>query len=362
MFSTPRIDVTLTVPPAASPSPPVRRRIGLLGLVLVAGNVAAWAWAWTLFAERPALLSTALLAYVFGLRHAVDPDHIAAIDNVTRKLMQAGQRPVSVGLWFALGHSTVVVAAASALALAATSLLSAPEEFRELGALIGTGVSAGFLILIGLVNLVVLAGIWRSFREVRRTGRFVATDLDGLLAGQGLLARLLRPLFRLITQPWHMYPLGFLFALGFDTATEVSLFGLSAAEASRGTDPAAILVFPALFTAGMALVDAADGVLMLGAYSWANVQPMRRLFYNLTITSLSVAVALGIGMLEALNLLADKLSLQGGFWRWVGTVNDSFGVLGFAIVGLFVLAWGLSFLIYRLGRFDRIAVAPADPR
>ena len=354
--------MTPAVPPNASEPHPLRRRIGFLGLALLAGNAAAWAWAWSLFADRPALLSTALLAYVFGLRHAVDPDHIAAIDNVTRKLMQAGQRPVSVGLWFALGHSTVVVAAASALALAATSLLTAPEGFRELGALIGTGISAGFLILIGLVNCVVLWGIWRSFRQMRRTGRAAEADLDGLLAGGGFLARLLRPLFRLITRPWHMYPLGLLFALGFDTATEVSLFALSAAEASRGTDPLAILVFPALFTAGMALVDAADGMLMLGAYSWATVQPMRRLFYNLTITALSVAVALGIGTLEALNLLADRLSLQGGFWTWIGAVNDSFGLLGFGIVGLFAGAWALSFLIYRLGGFDRIAVAPADPR
>jgi nickel/cobalt transporter (NiCoT) family protein len=339
----------------------VRRRLGLLYVALIAANAAAWLWAYGLFAGRPALLSTAMLAYVFGLRHAVDPDHIAAIDNVTRKLMQAGQRPISVGFWFALGHSTIVVAAAAAVALAATSLITASDGYRELGSLIGTGVSAGFLILIGLINCVVLAGVWRTFRQVRRTGRYAEADLDGLLAHQGILARLLRPLFRLVTRAWHMYPLGFLFALGFDTATEVSLFGLSAAEASKGTSLWTILVFPALFTAGMTLVDATDGVLMLGAYSWAYVQPVRKLFYNLTITLVSVVVALAIGTLEALNLIADKLALQGAFWSWMGAINDNFGVLGFCIVGLFAAAWLLSFLVYRLGGFDRIVVAPADP-
>ena len=352
----------MTVDSSPPETPRLSRRIGLLAVLLLAGNAGAWLWAWSAFAHSPTLLSTALLAYVFGLRHAVDPDHIAAIDNVTRKLMQAGQRPVSVGLWFALGHSTVVVAAAAAVALATTSLLTASEEFRQLGNLIGTGVSACFLIVIGLVNLVILAGVWRSFQQVRRTGRYDEADLDGLLAGQGFLARLLRPLFRLVTRSWHMYPLGFLFALGFDTATEVSLFGLSAAEASRGADPWAILVFPALFTAGMALVDAADGVLMLGAYSWAYVRPMRRLFYNLTITAISVVVALVVGTLEALNLIADKLGLEGRFWGWIGAVNEHFGVLGFGIVGLFAAAWLLSYLVYRLGGFDRAAITPAEPR
>ena len=340
----------------------VRRRIGLLYLVLIAANIAAWLWAYSLFAGQPALLSTALLAYVFGLRHAVDPDHIAAIDNVTRKLMLAGQRPVSVGFWFALGHSTVVVVAAAAVALAATRLITAADGYRALGGLGGTGISAAFLILIGLVNLVVLAGVWRVFRQVRRTGRYVEADFDMLLANQGVLARILRPLFRLVTRSWHMYPLGLLFALGFDTATEVSLFGLSAAQASQGTGFWTILVFPALFTAGMTLVDATDGVLMLGAYSWAYVQPMRKLFYNLTITLVSVAVALVIGTLEALNLIGDKLGLHGRFWVWIGAINDNFGVLGFGIVGLFAVAWMLSWLIYRLGGFDRVRVATADPR
>lgn len=338
----------------------IRQRIAFLYVGLISANVAAWLWAYSLFAGQPALLSTALLAYVFGLRHAVDPDHIAAIDNVTRKLMQTGQRPASVGFWFALGHSTIIVIAAVAVAFTAKSLLTASESYRELGSLISTSVSAAFLILIGIVNLVVLAGVWRTFRQVRRTGRYVEEDLDMLLANQGVLARLLRPLFRLVTRSWHMYPLGFLFALGFDTATEVSLFGLSAAEASKGTGIWTILVFPALFTAGMALVDTTDGVLMLEAYSWAYVQPVRKLFYNLTITLMSVAVALVIGTLEALNLIGDKLGLQGGFWSWIGAVNDNFGVLGFGIVSLFAAAWLLSFLVYRLGGFDKILATPAD--
>ncbi|MCJ2132719.1 HoxN/HupN/NixA family nickel/cobalt transporter [Methylobacterium sp. J-026] len=354
--------MTSIVPPEENSPRSVWRKVGLLYLILIATNVLAWLWAYDLFSGQTSLLSTALLAYVFGLRHAVDPDHIAAIDNVTRKLMHAGQRPVTVGFWFALGHSTVIVAAATAVALAAKSLLTASEAYRGLGSLISTSVSAAFLILIGLVNLVVLASVWRTFRQVRRTGSYVEEDLNMLLADRGVLARLLRPLFRLVTCSWHMYPLGFLFALGFDTATEVSLFGLSATQASEGADLWVILVFPALFTAGMALVDATDGVLMLSAYSWAYVRPMRKLSYNLTITMVSVVVALVIGTLEALNLIGGKLDLQGTFWTWIGTVNDNFGALGFGIVGLFAAAWLLSWLVYRLGGFDRAEVTPADLR
>ncbi|MFB0493561.1 high-affinity nickel-transport protein [Methylobacterium sp. OAE515] len=306
------------------------------------------------------MLSGALLAYVLGLRHAVDPDHIAAIDNVTRKLMQDGQRPVTVGFWFALGHSTVVVAAAFIVIFATKSFLICSEDYRGLGGLISTSVSAAFLILIGLINLVMLAGVWRTFREVRRTGRYVEEDLGMLLAHHGFLARLLQPLYRLVTRSWHMYPLGLLFALGFDTATEVSLFGLSATQAGHGADLWMILVLPALFTAGMTLVDATDGVLMLGAYSWAYVQPMRRLFYNLTITLLSVSLALAIGTMEALDLIGGKLALKGPFWTWIDTVNDNIATLGLGIVSLFAAAWLLSWLFYRLHDLERTGVQPAD--
>ena len=336
------------------------RRIGVLYLFLAFANVAAWAWAYDLFSGNAALLSTAILAYVLGLRHAVDPDHIAAIDNVTRKLMQAGQRPVAVGLWFALGHSTVVVIAAAFVALATTSMLDVPGRSRELGSLIGTSVSATFLILIGLVNCVVLAGVCRSYRRLRRGGRDMQ-ETDGMPHHHGVLSRVLRPLFRLITRPWQMYPLGLLFALGFETATEVSLFGLAAAQAGSGADLWLVLVFAALFTAGMTLVDATDGVLMLGAYSWAYVQPQRKLLYNLIVTFLSVVVALGIGTYEALDIVAGRVGSQGGIWTWIGGKSDHYDTLGFGIVGAFVLAWFVSWIMHRRDGPHRPEPVPTGP-
>ncbi|KQO69185.1 HoxN/HupN/NixA family nickel/cobalt transporter [Methylobacterium sp. Leaf89] len=337
------------------------RRIGALYLFLISANVAAWAWAYDLFAGNAALLSTAVLAYVLGLRHAVDPDHIAAIDNVTRKLMQAGERPVAVGLWFALGHSTVVVAAAAFVALATTSMLDVPGRYRELGSLVGTGVSATFLILIGLVNCVVLAGVFRSFLRLRRGEGDERRDTEGMPPRHGVLTRLLRPLFRLITRSWHMYPLGLLFALGFETATEISLFGLSAAQAGGGADLRLVFVFAALFTAGMTLVDATDGVLMLGAYSWAFVQPKRKMLYNLIVTFLSVVVALGIGTYEALDLVVDKFGSSSGIGAWLGGISDHYDTLGFGIVGAFALAWAMSWIMHRragASRSDADAIEP----
>src|SRR6185312_11421242 len=237
----------------------------------------------------------ALLAYSFGLRHAVDADHIAAIDNVTRKLMQEGRRPIAVGFYFSLGHSTVVALATAAVAATASALQTRFEGFREVGGVIGTGVSALFLLAIAAINIVVLAAVWRTFRAVRRGAPLVEEDLEIFLSRRGILGRIFRPLFRLVGKSWHMYPLGFLFGLGFDTATEISLLGIAAAEASHGLPIWTILVFPALFTAGMSLVDTTDSVLMLGAYGWAFVKPIRKLYYNMTITLASVVVALAVG-------------------------------------------------------------------
>jgi high-affinity nickel-transport protein len=313
---------------------------------LVAANVAAWVWAFVAFGDRPAVMATALLAWVFGLRHAVDADHIAAIDNVVRKLMQAGDTPRSVGLYFALGHSTVVVVATMLLALGVVSL-GGDSFLRDIGGLIGTSVSALFLLAIATINLVIFAGLWRTFRAAREQGVHDAAGLDALLANRGFLARLLGPMFRLVTKPWHMFPLGLLFGLGFDTATEIGLLSISATEAARGASLADILVFPALFASGMALVDTADSALMVSAYRWAFVDPMRKLWYNLTITGASVAVALFIGGIEALGLISDRLGLNGGVWALVDALNESLANVGFVVIALFVIAWLVSSLLYR---------------
>lgn len=334
--------------------------IGLYGL-LIAANLGAWIWAWVVFGNRPLLMSTALLAYTLGVRHAVDADHIAAIDNVTRKLMQEGKRPISVGFFFATGHSAVVALAAAAIAATTTILTDRFEAFKDVGGIIGTLVSALFLFVIASANLVILRGIWRTFRHVRAGGRYTDEDFDLLLNNRGLLARLFRPMFRLVHRSWHMFPLGFLFGLGFSTATEVTLLGLSATEVANGVSIWAIMVFPALFAAGMSLLDTTDGVLMLGAYNWAFVKPMRKLYYNLTITFVSVVIALLIGGIEVLGLLGEQLSLSGWFWDGVAALNDNFNNLGFLIIGVFILAWIGSLIVYRYQGLDEIeAQRPAS--
>ncbi|WP_439370243.1 HoxN/HupN/NixA family nickel/cobalt transporter [Bradyrhizobium sp. DASA03120] len=326
---------------------------GVLFGGLIAANLAAWAFAFAAFGDRPAVMATALLAWVFGLRHAVDADHIAAIDNVVRKLMQAGDTPRRAGLYFALGHSTVVLVATMLLALGVVSL-GGDSLLKQIGGLIGTSVSALFLLVIAAINLAIFAGLWRTLREVRERGIHDAAQLEAMLAARGFTARLLRPMFRLVTRTWHMYPLGLLFGLGFDTATEIGLLGISATEAARGVSLAQVLVFPALFAAGMALVDTADSALMVSAYRWAFVDPYRKLWYNLTITGASVAVALLIGGIEALGLIADRLGLSDGPWSLVETLNDSLANVGFAVITLFVIAWLLSVVLYhRLAPNDR---------
>jgi high-affinity nickel-transport protein len=338
----------------------VRGRIaGIYGVLLIF-NVAAWIWAAFEFRHYPVLLGTALLAYSFGLRHAVDADHIAAIDNVTRKLMQEGKRPVAVGFLFSLGHSTIVLLGAAAIAGTALVLQHRVDEFRIIGGVIGTLVSAFFLFAIAIVNLIVLCSIYAVFARVRRGEPYVEEDLDMLLANRGFLAKLFRPMFRMIRRSWHMYPLGVLFGMGFDTATEIGVLGLSAAEAAKGLSFWAILVFPVLFAAGMSLIDTTDNILMLGAYGWAFVKPVRKLYYNITITSVSVMVALVVGGIEALGLLAGQFHLSGKFWAGVLQLNDNFGALGYFIIALFAASWLVSIAVYKWRRFDELEVEEAS--
>jgi nickel/cobalt transporter (NiCoT) family protein len=338
----------------------VGRIIGVYAL-LILGNVAAWAWAWATFRTYPILLGAATLAYTFGLRHAFDADHIAAIDNVTRKLMQEGKRPVGVGMFFSLGHSTIVLALSIAIALAATMLQARFDAFTSIGAVVGTLVSALFLFGIAFANILVLLSIFRTFQGVRNGGKLVEEDLDLTLSSSGFLGRLFRRFFRLIESSWQMYPLGILFGLGFDTATEVGVLGISATQAAQGLSIWSILVFPALFTAGMSLMDTSDGILMLGAYGWAFVKPIRKLYYNLTITAVSVVVALVVGGLEVLNLIGDQFGLTngGGFWGAIGAINANFGLLGYIIVAIFAAAWLVAFAVYRAKDYDAIQAPSA---
>lgn len=345
-------------PSGHSAFPSLRRRIGLLFAALLAANVMAWIWAYSLFHAQPLMLGTALLAWGLGLRHAVDADHIAAIDNVTRKLMQDGQRPIATGFWFAIGHSGIIGIASVGIAVT-TSALSRFGALKEVGGVIATIVSALFLFTIAGMNLHILRTVWRTFAHVRAGGAYVEEDLDLLLGSRGLLSRLFGPMFRLVNRSWHMALLGVLFGLGFDTATEVAILGMSANQAANGLSIGTILVLPVLFASGMALIDTADGVVMLGAYEWAFVKPIRKLYYNITITLISAVVAIVIGGIETLVLVGDKLGLTGWPWSLAVKLGENFNSLGFAIIGLFVICWLASFAIYRWKRFDEIEVAAA---
>ena len=330
-----------------------RAKVGAIYILLLAANALIWAWALIALAGRPALLGTALLAYVLGLRHAVDADHIASIDNVVRKLMQEGKRPFSVGLFFSLGHSLAIALAVAAIAAAAFALEGRFLQFKSIGSVIGTGASAFFLLAIAGINLVILRGVWRSFRRARRGEPVAEQELNLLLSGRGFLARIFRPLFRMVSRSWQMFPIGFLFGLGFDTATEISLFTVAASQASSDMTFGTIMIFPALFTAGMTLLDTTDSVLMVGAYGWAFLNPIRKIWYNLTITAVSVAVALLIGGIEALGLIADKLGLEGAFWNMIGNLNAGVANFGYLVVGIFLASWAVSYLLYRWQRLDQ---------
>jgi high-affinity nickel-transport protein len=340
--------------------PTVKRKITGIFMALGLANIGLWALALTIFHNYPLLLGTAFLAYSFGLRHAVDADHIAAIDNVTRKLMQQGQRPVGTGLFFSLGHSTIVFALSAAVAFTAVAIRGRFAAIENFGYIAGTLISASFLLGVAIINIVLLAAIMRTFRLLTAAGIYDAENLTLLLAKRGFFGRIFRSLFRLINHSWQMYPIGLLFGLGFDTATEIGLLGISAAEASKGLPIWSIMLFPALFAAGMALIDTADSVLMLSAYGWAFARPIRKLYYNITITSVSVLVALVVGGIETLGLVQDRFNPSGLFWDAIAALNHNFGVLGYVIIGIFAVSWLFSLLFYRLRRYDEIDIITAE--
>jgi nickel/cobalt transporter (NiCoT) family protein len=334
------------------------RRVAGIYVVLGLANILLWAVAVVVFQNYPLLLGTSLLAYSFGLRHAVDADHIAAIDNVTRKLMQQGQRPVGVGLFFSLGHSAIVFVLSAVVAIATVAIKDKFDVLEGWGNVAGTLISAFFLLAIGVMNLLILLSIISTFKRVKAGGVYSDEDLNILLAKRGFFGRFFRGLFKLVNHSWQMYFVGFLFGLGFDTATEVGLLGISAAAASKGLPIWSIMVFPALFTAGMALIDTTDSILMLGAYGWAFMKPIRKLFYNITITSVSVLVAILIGGLETLGLIQVEFNLTGWFWDKIAALNggSAFGILGFVIIGIFILAWIVSVSVYKIKRYDEVQV------
>ncbi len=326
----------------------------MIYLLLLGLNVAAWALAAGLFHSCPTALSLCFLAYGLGLRHAVDADHIATIDNVTRKLMQQGQKPVGVGFFFSLGHSTIVILMSLCVAAGTGYVRDHFPQFQQVGGIIGTSVSAFFLLLIAAVNFFVFLDVFKRFNAARK-GRYPVEHGGEEVAGAGgVLSWALRSVFRFVGRSWQMYPIGLLFGLGFDTATEVALLGIAATQAAEQTPIWSIMVFPLLFTAGMCLVDTTDGVVMLGAYGWAFVKPVRKLFYNMTITFVSFMIALLIGSVEALSVIASKLHLESGIFAGVSILSDHATAVGYGVIGLMVASWLVSIVVYKASGFDSI--------
>ncbi len=317
-------------------------------------HLAGWGLLLVFAAHQPTILALGGLAYTFGLRHAFDADHISAIDNTTRKLLQDGRKPVGVGFFFSLGHSTVVFLIAAALGLTVKwivdGVVSDGGRLRAIGALLSGGVSGGFLVLIGVLNLVILLDIVRVYRRMR-AGEYDRESLEHELTAGGFMTRIFGRLFRVIRHSWQMYPIGFLFGLGFDTASEVAILAISAGAAAKGLPFMAVLALPLIFAAGMSLMDTADGAFMAKAYSWAFASPIRKVFYNLTMTSLSVFVALFVGVIELTQVLIQALGLKGGVFGAIAGF-DLIGRAGYFIVAAFILAWVAALMIYKARRID----------
>jgi nickel/cobalt transporter (NiCoT) family protein len=324
-------------------------RVPFMFILIGAVNVTSWLTAWMLFSRDSALFGAAALAYILGLRHAVDADHIAAIDNVVRRLVQSGKRPVATGFFFSIGHSTVVLLAVIVIAFAASAVQAEFTVLRAVGAAIGKALAALLLLAVGAANLATLLHLWRAL-SARPGGSFNSPTIDMLGAPGGVLVRLFVPLFRTISESWRMLPLGFLFGLSFDTASEVGLLGISASQASQNGVVWSILVFPALFASAMTLVDTTDGVLMMHAYGWALVNPRRKLWYNFGMTLASVGVAAFIATVEIVGLLVAHAGIKGPAWQMIAALGDDLTTFGLVIVGIFTGTWLFSVIIYHLSR------------
>ncbi len=325
-------------------------RIALIFSIIAVVTILAFTAEFAIGKTTVVLAGLGIVAYVFGLRHGVDADHIAAIDNTTRKLMQEGKRPYTVGMWFSLGHSTVVVALIVALIFATRAVTTSIPILQSAGSVIGTLVSGSFLWIIGLINAVIVLGIYRLFQELKK-GKMNQAELDKLLENRGFMNRFFKPLFRLISEPWHIYPVGVLFGLGFDTASEVALIGISVGIGVSTNIPIYyLLILPLLFTCGMVTIDTADGVTMRVAYGWAFFNPLRKIYYNLTITVTSVLVAWAIGTVELLQVLSSKLNFSGWFWNGLNSLD--FEAIGFGIVAIFIASWLVSLGYWKYKKFD----------
>jgi len=335
-----------------------RGKVVGLYVFLIAFNLATWAWAIVAFHDSPVLLGAAVLAYSFGLRHAFDADHIASIDSVTRKLMQQNKRPITIGLHFSIGHSLALVLFVTVIAVLASSSATDGKFsfFGNTAGVVSTFVSVSFLLIMAAINLTIARSTYVTFTQVRKGGTYVEEDFDILLNKRGFFSRLFRPLFRFVSKSWHMTFIGFLFGLGFDTATEVSLLGIAGAEAAKGLSVWVILAFPALFAAGMALMDTTDSILMVGAYGWAFRKPVRKLYYNLTITTISAVVALAVAGIEMMGLFSELFDLKGQWWNVVNAAGNHWGIIGVFIVAIFVMSWLISTVVYRVKRYDYIDV------
>ncbi len=349
-------------------SPQEWTRLGAMFAVVAALHVIGWGTLVFLVApqhfdigDKVLGVGVGLTAYALGMRHAFDADHIAAIDNTTRSLMVQGRRPLGAGFFFSLGHSSVVFGLAAVISFGLTAVIGPVADrssaLHHYTSLIGTSVSGAFLYLIAAVNIVILAGILRVFAGMRR-GEYDAAALERHLANRGPINRLLGRFTRSIRSTWQMYPLGILFGLGFDTATKITLLVLAGSSAAAGLPWFAILCLPVIFAAGMTLFDTIDGSFMNVAYGWASARPVRAVYYNITMTGLSVAVALIVGTAELLGLFADHLGWRGGFWDWIAGLD--LNAVGFVIVGMFVATWLAAMLVWRVGKIEQRMSLPAE--